>query len=244
MIRVQGVTKTYPAGKGELKAVDSADIEIIKGEFALIVGRSGSGKSMLLGIMGGLIRPTAGSASLKGEDIWKMSDGQLSKLRGNSIGFVFQFSGLLTTLTALENVMLPSLFSERRDDVKVRAVALMEKLGLGDKLGSYPNELSGGEMKRVAIARALINDPDILLADEPTGDLDVGTETEIMKLFQDINREGKTIVMVTHSPDLASYATSLFTMDKGHISRTSGADGICSSPRPETGPIDTPAGGC
>jgi putative ABC transport system ATP-binding protein len=227
MIKVHEASKVYQTGKGEMRAVDSVDLEIGKGEFVLIVGRSGSGKSTLLGMIGGLIRPTSGTAFLKGLNIWEMSDAQLSQLRGNSIGFVFQFSGLLSTLTALENVMMPSLFADRKDDVKEPAIDLMKELGIGDKSESYTCELSGGEMKRVAIARALINDPEILLADEPTGDLDVDTEADIMRLFQEINRSGKTIVMVTHSPDLASYATCLFTMDKGHISRSPGAPDHC-----------------
>lgn len=183
----------------------------------MIVGRSGSGKSTLLSVLGGLTRPTSGNVSVDGKNLWKMSDHELSRVRAREIGFVFQFSGLLPTLNAVENVMLPSMFSNNKSEVNKRAVDLLESLGIGNKADSYPSQLSGGELKRVAIARSVINGPKYILADEPTGDLDVDTEKDIMDLFKRINQTGKTIVLVTHNPDLSPYATRLLRMDRGRI---------------------------
>jgi ABC-type lipoprotein export system ATPase subunit len=230
MIHIQEVSKNYEGASGQVSAVDSVSLTINKGEFSLIVGRSGSGKSTLLGIMGGLIKPTTGKIVLDGKDLWAMNDTDLSRIRGEKVGFVFQFSGLMSTLTALENVMLPSVFTGKKEEVEHRAKDLLAKLGVADKSDSYPSQLSGGEMKRVAIARALINEPEILLADEPTGDLDSATEIEIMELLKSISSSGVTIVMVTHTPELASYATTLYRMNRGSIGdfkgerRTGGID--------------------
>ncbi|MGO8806476.1 MAG: ABC transporter ATP-binding protein [Candidatus Bathyarchaeia archaeon] len=200
------------------RAVQNATFSVSKGEFVLIVGRSGSGKSTLLSMLGGLTAPTEGVVRLNDKNLWSMSDEALSHLRAEYIGFVFQFSGLLPTLNVLENVMLPSLFVKAKEDPIKRARKLLLDVGLDSKIQSFPPELSGGELKRAAIARALINDPLLILADEPTGDLDVDTEKEIMALFKEINRQGKTILMVTHNPELSSYSSRVIRMEKGKIS--------------------------
>ncbi len=201
-----------------VRAVDGVTFSVSKGEFILVVGRSGSGKSTLLNLLGGLTIPTSDAVRLNGKDLGSMSDEALSRLRGEYIGFVFQFSGLLPTLNVLENVMLPFLFVKAKKDAGKRAHTLLLDVGLDSKIQSYPSELSGGELKRAAIARALVNDPMLILADEPTGDLDIDSEREIMELFKGINRRGKTILMVTHNPELSSYASRVIRMEKGKIS--------------------------
>jgi ABC-type lipoprotein export system ATPase subunit len=211
------VTKTYGANGSTINALDGIDVSIMEDEFVLIIGRSGSGKSTLLSVLGGLTRPTKGRIEFDGKDIWSLADADLSRLRSHDIGFVFQFPGLLPTLTALENVMLPAMFAEVSINVGKRASELLGSLGLGDKLNSYPHQLSGGEMKRASIARALMNDPQVILADEPTGDLDAETELEIMALFKEINQRGKAIIMVTHNPELAVFATRVLRMDHGKL---------------------------
>jgi putative ABC transport system ATP-binding protein len=219
VIRISDVTKAFGTGEAEVRAVDRANLTIADRDFVMILGRSGSGKSTLLGMISGLIRPTSGSVVLKGEEIGALTDDRISALRAQEIGFVFQFSGLIPTLTALENVMLPTLFCNRNgDDCRERALELLRKVGMSERAAAYPSTLSSGEMKRVAIARALINNPALLIADEPTGDLDVATELEIMELFGQLNREGMTIVMVTHNPDLEPYASRTCRMAGGKIS--------------------------
>ena len=217
MIEVTGVTKTYPAQGSEVRAVDDVQLEVKSGDFILILGRSGSGKSTLLGMLAGLIRPSTGSIWFKGNEIWTLSEAGIAELRAKEIGFVFQFSGLIPTITALENVMLPTLFCPNGSGSRSKALALIERVGMTHRADAYPKTLSSGEMKRVAIARALINGPSLIIADEPTGDLDVDTEFEIMELFRDLNREGKTIIMVTHNPDLVQYATKTYGMDRGKL---------------------------
>lgn len=216
MIEVTGVSKVFRNGAVEVRAVDDVGFDLRTGEFALIVGRSGSGKSTLLGMLAGLIRPSSGTIRIGGRDLGGLTDNEISALRAREIGFVFQFSGLLPTLTALENVMVPTLF-RREAGTRGRAMDLLRTVGLEERTGAYPRALSSGEMKRVAIARALINGPSLLIADEPTGDLDVDTEDEIMQLFGRLNREGTTVVMVTHNPDLAPYATRMFRMERGRL---------------------------
>ncbi|MDD1771239.1 MAG: ABC transporter ATP-binding protein [Methanomassiliicoccales archaeon] len=217
MIDVEGVSKVYTNENVTVRALDNVSVSIGDSDFVLIVGRSGSGKSTLLSILGGLTRPTAGVIKFEGEDIWSMNDVRLSALRSKEMGFVFQFPGLLPTLTALENVMVPGLFSRRKEDATKRASELMESLGLGDKFRSYPHQLSGGELKRTAIARSLFNDPSVILADEPTGDLDADTEIEIMNLIKTVNQRGKTIIMVTHNPELSVFAKRVLRMEKGRL---------------------------
>ncbi len=215
MIEISQVTKGFSTGCAEVKAVDNANLRVRPGEFVLILGRSGSGKSTLLGMLAGLIRPTSGSVRINGLDIGSLPEDKVAELRSKEIGFVFQFSGLIPTITAIENVMLPTLFCRTGPGSRTRALELLKKVGLSERADAYPCTLSSGEMKRVAIARALINGPSILIADEPTGDLDVDTEHEIMELFLQLNREGTTIVMVTHSPELGPYANKTYGMTKG-----------------------------
>ncbi len=222
MIEVTGASKIYRNGAAEIRAVDDVRFEVRPGEFVLIVGRSGSGKSTLLGMLAGLIRPTSGTLRIRGVEIGGLSDDEICRLRSREIGFVFQFSGLLPTLTVLENVMVPSLFDRNATGTRARALDLLAAVGLADRAETYPRTLSSGEMKRVAIARALFNSPSLLIADEPTGDLDVDTEDEIMQVFGRLNRDGTTVVMVTHNPDLAQYATRMFRMDRGRLEERTG----------------------
>ena len=219
MIKATGITKSFRTNSSEVIAVNNVNLEVKPGEFVLILGRSGSGKSTLLGMLAGLIRPTDGVVKIHGNEIGGLSEDKTAEVRAKEIGFVFQFSGLIPTITALENVMLPTLFYPDGPGSRTRAVELLRKVGLSEREDAFPSTLSSGEMKRVAIARALINGPPILIADEPTGDLDVDTEIEIMELFRDVNREGTTIVMVTHNPDLVPYANRIFGMEKGKLVR-------------------------
>ncbi|HOW34199.1 MAG TPA: ABC transporter ATP-binding protein [Methanoregulaceae archaeon] len=217
MIEATNLTRIFSNGHSEVRAVDKVHLEVNRGEFSMILGRSGSGKSTLLGMLAGLIRPTSGTVRIKGTDISSLSDDLISELRAREIGFVFQFSGLLPTITVIDNLMLPALFYPGKTDVRKRALGLLDKVGLSDRADAYPGTLSSGEMKRVAIARALSNGPSLLIADEPTGDLDVDTEFEIMELFRQLNGEGMTIVMVTHNPDLMRYATRIYGMEQGRL---------------------------
>ena len=217
MIQATGVTKAFSTKNAEVLAVDDVNFAVKPGEFVLILGRSGSGKSTLLAMLAGLIRPTAGVVRIHGNEIGNLSEDKTAEVRAKEIGFVFQFSGLIPTLTALENVLLPTLFCRDGPGSRSRAVELLRKVGLSERADAYPSTLSSGEMKRVAIARALINGPQILIADEPTSDLDVETEIEIMELFKDLNRDGTTIVMVTHNPDLVPYATRIYGMVRGKL---------------------------
>ncbi|RPI30680.1 MAG: ABC transporter ATP-binding protein [Chloroflexota bacterium] len=221
MITLQEVTKTYSLGKGSsVTAVREVSLEIQPCEFVIVVGRSGSGKTTLLNLVGALTRPTSGSVMLDGVNLWELTDPQQSLLRSQKMGFAFQFPSLLPTLTALENVRLPSIFGKKQDSsaIEDRAVQLMQKVGLEDKLSSYPRQLSAGQQQRVVIARALMNQPEVLLADEPTSNLDEKTELEIMELFRDLHRNmGITMVMVTHTRQLISYGTRAIEMANGQI---------------------------
>jgi ABC-type lipoprotein export system ATPase subunit len=217
MIESHGLTKSFSTTGSVVMAVNDVYLEVKPGEFVLILGRSGSGKSTLLGMLAGLIRPTAGVVRIHGNEIGNLSEDKTAEVRAKEIGFVFQFSGLIPTITAIENVMLPTLFCPDGPGSRSRAVELLKRVGLSEREDAYPGTLSSGEMKRVAIARALINGPPILIADEPTGDLDVDTEIEIMEVFKVLNREGTTIVMVTHNPDLIPYATRIYGMVKGKL---------------------------
>lgn len=219
MIEARGLVKTYYDGDREIRPLDGVDFSCERGEFILIAGRSGSGKTTLLNILGGLTRPAAGSVHLDGRDILRLSDTECARMRSRTLGFVFQFPGLLPTLTALENVALSAGISgcSGKSASRDRARQLLERVGLGARTESFPSCLSGGELKRTAIARALMNNPAIILADEPTADLDVDTEREVMELFREINRTGTTIIMVTHNIDLASYATRVLKMEKGKL---------------------------
>ncbi len=216
MIELKGLSKTYAVSGKIIKAVQPLDLTIQQGEFVSIVGHSGSGKSTFLSLIGGIARPDTGTVSIDGTNIWGYDDKRLSKLRNEKFGFVYQFASLIPTLNATENVLLPTVFGGR---VKAADAAnLLDLVGLGDKKDRYPSELSGGEQQRVAIARAFIHHPEIILADEPTGDLDEETESEIMNFFEKINREKKvTMIMVTHSSEIALRAPSRFRMKQGVI---------------------------
>ncbi len=216
MIELKNLSKTYHGTGLPVKAVQNANVTIRSGEFLSIVGHSGSGKSTLLSMVGGILRPDAGTVSIDGKDLWVYDDNERSRLRNEKFAFVYQFASLIPTLTAEENVLLPTIFGGNA--TLADAERLLELVGLGDKTKRYPSELSGGEQQRVAIARAFINNPSVILADEPTGDLDEETETEVMKVFERINQERKVIIiMVTHNTDLASRASRRFRMKHGVI---------------------------
>jgi putative ABC transport system ATP-binding protein len=219
MIEARGLVKSYHDGEREVRPLDGVDFSCRRGEFILIVGRSGSGKTTFLNVLGGLTRPTAGSVRIGGKEILTLSDAEAAALRSRTIGFVFQFPGLLSTLSAQENVALSAEIEGtpgKRASAE-RAGLLLARVGLREKADSPPAHLSGGELKRTAIARALMNSPSLILADEPTADLDVDTEREVMELFREINREGTTVIMVTHNIDLASYASRVVRMERGNL---------------------------
>jgi len=218
-IEIRDVSKIYDIAGQTIRAVDNVNLQVTRGDFVSIVGHSGSGKTTLLSILGGIIRPTSGNVMYDGKDLCLLDDDGLSAYRNRKIGFMFQFASLLPILTAKENVLLPGLFSglPQADDGK-RAEEYLEMVGLGDKIKAYPSQLSGGQQRRVAIARALINEPELILADEPTGDLDEETEAEIMGLFVRLNRERKvTFIFITHNLDLAGQAQRQFRMTQGVI---------------------------
>lgn len=221
MIVLDNVTKVYQPRRGAVvTAVNGVSLEIRRGEFTAIVGRSGSGKTTLLNLAAGLTRPTSGRVTLDGDDPWAMNDQQQSYARSRKIGFVFQFPSLLPTLTVLENVVLPTRFGSDGHDATAgeRATALLGRVGLADKLAAYPRQLSAGQQQRVVIARALINQPQLLLADEPTSNLDERTEAEIMELFRDLHASlGLTIVFITHTRELVSAGMRTIEMADGRI---------------------------
>jgi len=218
MIELRGLSKTYTISGKTIKAVQPVDLTIQQGEFVSIVGHSGSGKSTFLSLIGGIARPDTGTVTIDGTDIWEYDDIRLSKLRNEKYGFVYQFASLIPTLTATENVLLPTVFGGKKKAAD--PVRLLELVGLGDKVDRYPSELSGGEQQRVAIARAFIHEPEVILADEPTGDLDEDTEAEIMAFFEKINREKNvTMIMVTHSSEIALRAPRRLRMKHGVIEK-------------------------
>jgi putative ABC transport system ATP-binding protein/lipoprotein-releasing system ATP-binding protein len=226
MIAVHDVTKLYTLSReNRVLAVDRVSLEIQPGEFVIITGRSGSGKTTLLNLISGLTPPTSGRVEFDGVDLWSLKDRQQSLLRNQKLGFIFQFPSLLPSLTALENTALASVFGVNgaRADTYQRAAELLNTVGLGDKLGALPRQLSAGQQQRVVVARALLNRPEILLADEPTSDLDEQTEREIMDLFGEIHAETEvTILMVTHSTELIRYGTRSIRMASGRIVEENG----------------------
>lgn len=219
IVETRGLTKIYRMGHSEIRAVDGIDLTLAKGEFISVMGRSGSGKSTLLNLIGCLDRPTAGSVTIAGVEVSRLPARELPRIRREKVGFVFQQFNLLPTLTALENVELPLRYSgvsgrERRQ----RAKEAMEQVGLAERLDHRPSELSGGECQRVAIARAIINQPAIILADEPTGELDTHTATEIITLMQELNRAaGVTVIIVTHDPLVAQRTDRIIHLQDGRI---------------------------
>ena len=219
MLSCRALRKSYVTERGEVLAVGGIDLEVDSGRYAAIIGRSGSGKSSLMAMVGGLSRPSDGTVMIDGIDIWGLSDDKLAAFRNGCIGFVFQFASLLPTLRLVDNVALPAMLGKRGDaDVYGKAGMLLSRMGLGDHLDAYPSECSAGEQRRAAIARALINDPVLLLADEPTSDLDEQTEIEIMDELLAVNRElGTTLVLVTHNLSLAEQAEQIIHIAGGTI---------------------------
>lgn len=218
MINAENVRKVYKNGKIEVEALKGVDLFVNKGEFVSIMGASGSGKSTMMNILGCLDTMTSGKYFLDGEDISKISGNKLAYIRNKKIGFVFQSFNLLPKLTAIQNVELPMIYGgvppkERHK----RAFSAMEKVGLGERIHHKPNEMSGGQRQRVAIARSLVNNPAIILADEPTGNLDSKSSIEIIEIFQKLNNDGATIVMVTHEPDIAAYTKRIVMFKDGSI---------------------------
>jgi putative ABC transport system ATP-binding protein len=218
-IEVSDAVKAYPLGAAEVRAVDHLSLRVAQGEFVAIVGRSGSGKTTLLNLLAGIDRPTSGTVRVADADLGSLSESGLAAWRGRNVGLVFQFFQLLPTMTVAENVMLPMDFArtippgERRD----RARRLLERVGIGDQAAKLPATLSGGQQQRAAIARALANDPPLVLADEPTGNLDSVTADAVLRLFAELNAEGRTIVVVTHERDIRSIAGRQVTLRDGRV---------------------------
>lgn len=218
VIEILNVKKSYILGDMEVPILHGINLNVREGEFVAIMGPSGSGKSTLMNLIGCLDRPTAGQVLIKGSDINKMSDRELARLRGLEIGFVFQTFNLIPRLSALENVILPTHANSKPEvDVRKRARDLLEMVGLEDRMHHKPTELSGGQSQRVAIARALINDPSLILADEPTGALDSRSGFEILGMFKELKASGRTIVMITHDPDIAKHADRVVLVKDGVI---------------------------
>ncbi|MFA4983191.1 MAG: ABC transporter ATP-binding protein [Candidatus Micrarchaeia archaeon] len=204
VMKLEGVCKVYKMGEESLYALNKVDLEIRRGEFIGIIGPSGSGKSTLLNMLGLLDIPSCGRIMLDGTDITRLSEKELAYLRGKKIGFIFQMFNLIPSLTVLENVTLPAtIYEEDKKESEKRATGILEGIDMGERLHHYPNQLSGGQRQRAAIARSLINNPEIILADEPTGNLDTKTGQEVLRRFKELHGEGKTIIIVTHDPDVA-----------------------------------------
>ena len=218
VIDIQGITKTYVNGKLSVPVLHGIDLQVNKGEFVSIMGPSGSGKSTFMNILGCLDRPTTGSYRLNGDEVATLSDDELAFVRNKQIGFVFQSFNLLTKLTALENVALPMIYAGMdKKSRNERAAALLSSVGLGDRMDHLPSELSGGQRQRVAIARALANNPAIIMADEPTGNLDSKSTIDVMNIFRGLYDEGRTIILVTHEPEIANYASRNVVLRDGLI---------------------------
>jgi putative ABC transport system ATP-binding protein len=220
VVELRGIAKTYRIGREiTVNALRGVDLDIRPGEFLAIMGPSGSGKSTLMNVLGCLDVADAGSYTLAGENVGKLSDDKLAAIRNKHVGFVFQTFNLLSRLNATENVELPLIYGGDRRERRQRALAALEQVGLGDRVHHRPSELSGGQQQRVAIARALLNDPSMILADEPTGNLDSRSSAEILSIFQRLNDLGKTVVMVTHEADVAAHCRRIVRMRDGVIAR-------------------------
>jgi putative ABC transport system ATP-binding protein len=217
MIEIQGLTRVYPMGETEVHALRRVSLRVEPGEFLALMGPSGSGKSTLMHLLGFLDTPTTGRYWFEGRDVSTLSDRERARLRNTHIGFVFQTFNLLPRLNALENVMLPLLYRGRVEDVRERAVSTLKRVGLADRVGHRPTEMSGGQQQRVAIARALVTDPSVILADEPTGNLDSATGDDIMRLLVELHDEGRTVLVVTHDAQVAAYAQRTLHMLDGKI---------------------------
>jgi len=220
VIRIKNVEKIFQVGEVQVRALRGIDLTITKGSFVAIMGPSGSGKSTLLNILGCLDRPTSGEYFLGGEDVAQMDDDTLSAVRGKRLGFIFQSYNLIAQLTVLENIQVPLIYQEENlEDHKERCIALGELVGLAQRLDHRPNQLSGGQQQRVAIARSLVNEPLLILADEPTGNLDSQTEIEVLEIINKLNDEGRTIVLVTHDDSVSKHAHRVLHMKDGLIDR-------------------------
>jgi putative ABC transport system ATP-binding protein len=219
ILKIENVWKIYQLGEIELAVLKGINLEILPGSFVVILGPSGSGKSTMLNMVGCLDLPSKGKIFLEGRDISKMSEDELSQIRGRKIGFIFQQFNLLHNLNALENVMIPMIFQNKPEEERMeRAKSLLSSLGLGERMFHKPTELSGGEQQRIAIARALSNNPEIIVADEPTGNLDSATGKKIMEILTDLHKkEGKTIIVVTHDPTIANYSNQIVHIKDGQI---------------------------
>jgi len=228
LIKIEHLTRTYTLGEVEVHALRGVSVEVSKGEFVAIMGASGSGKSTFMNILGCLDKPTKGTYTLDGIEVGKLTRDELALIRNKKIGFVFQGFNLLSRTTALENVELPLFYSSvSNKDRKDKSIAALNIVGLEERIYHYPNQLSGGQQQRVAIARALVNNPSIVLADEPTGNLDSRTSVEVMEIFQKLNNQGITIILVTHESDIASFARRHVVFRDGKIK----SDKINNSPR-------------
>ena len=218
LVQTTGISKHYPSGKTIIRAVSDVSLSIERGEFIAIRGRSGSGKSTLMNLLGLLERPDCGEYALGGREVVKLNEDARASIRSQDIGFIFQIPALLPRASALENVELPLVYTgTRRQERRRRAERALDRVGLADRSHHWPNQLSGGEQQRVVIARAMVNDPALILADEPTGALDSRTSDEILSLFEDLHRDGRTIVVVTHAAEVADRAQRRITLHDGRI---------------------------
>jgi putative ABC transport system ATP-binding protein len=234
VLRARDLIKTYGEGDSKVEALRGVSIDVGPGEMVAVMGSSGSGKSTLMNILGCLDRPTSGVYELDGEDVSHLSRDELAEIRNRKIGFVFQSFNLLSRTSALENVELPMIYSSVRGrSIAHRAQQALERVGLADRAHHAPNQLSGGQQQRVAIARALVNEPPLLLADEPTGNLDTTTSFEVMRVFQELNRAGMTILLITHEQDIAQFAKRVIVL----------RDGLVVDDRPVASRIETSAAG-
>ncbi|HYH30830.1 MAG TPA: ABC transporter ATP-binding protein [Pseudonocardia sp.] len=219
MIELEGVTKIYGNGPVKVRALGPVDLVVEEGDLVAIMGPSGSGKSTMMNILGCLDVPSTGRYSLDGIDVSKLRDNRLAGIRNTHIGFVFQSFNLIARTSALRNVELPLVYAGVRADRRRRALAALERVGLGERAHHMPNELSGGQQQRVAVARALVTEPAMILADEPTGNLDSASTVEVMKLLVELNDSGRTVVLITHEPEVAEFAKRVIELRDGHIVR-------------------------
>jgi len=218
LVRLEDVTRVYVMGDVEVRALAGVSLELQAGEFTAVMGASGSGKSTLMNLLGCLDRPTSGRYLLEGQEVSRFSNDQLAAIRNRTLGFVFQSFNLLSRTSALENVELPLLYAGKHTaERRARATEALARVGLADRAHHHPNQMSGGQQQRVAIARALVNAPRVILADEPTGNLDSRTSLEVMALFQELGRAGITVILVTHEPDVSEYASRIVVVKDGRI---------------------------
>ena len=218
IIEIKGLKREFAVGSEIVKALKGVDVSVMKNEYLAMMGPSGSGKSTLMNLLGCLDTPTAGAYNLNGTDVSSLKDDDLAEIRNNEIGFIFQTFNLLPRLSALDNVSLPLVYAGyNSEDRKIKAQDVLEKVGLGDRMDHRPNQLSGGQRQRVAVARALVNNPSIILADEPTGNLDSKTSLDIMRLFDEIHEMGNTLIVVTHEEEVASYAHRILRLRDGLV---------------------------